>query len=316
MRIGHAPVALVVSLVSVALSGCLLSAPPPPATMKLGDPAPPLQIAQWVKGGPVDLASGKGEKVYVIDFWATWCAPCVYAISHLCTIQEKFRDQGVVLVGVSAENADIVSAFVDKAGNKINYVVAADANQATSKAYIEAFGLEGIPHSFVVDKSGAIVWEGHPLSGLDGVLTKVLDGTYDVEAAQKIGEWYQQYVDLAVTGENPGKADEIGEQILKYGWDPFMFNRLSWDILTNRRIEYRNLDYALRVAKAAYDASDGQAAEIVDTYARAFYELGDLDKAIEYQQEAVALVADYPARRRLLRKTLEQYEAERAEKKG
>ena len=48
----------------------------PAWAIKLGDPAPPIQIAQWIKGEPVDLAAGKGKNVYVLEFWATWCQPC------------------------------------------------------------------------------------------------------------------------------------------------------------------------------------------------------------------------------------------------
>ena len=39
---------------------------------QLGDPAPALDIKEWIKGGPVDLAAGKGKTVHVVEFWATW----------------------------------------------------------------------------------------------------------------------------------------------------------------------------------------------------------------------------------------------------
>ena len=68
---------------------------------KLGDPAAPLSIKEWVKGKPVDVKDGKN--IYVVEFWATWCGPCRTSIPHLTELQKKFKDKGVVFVGVSDE---------------------------------------------------------------------------------------------------------------------------------------------------------------------------------------------------------------------
>ena len=61
---------------------------------KLGDPAPALQVAEWVQGGPIDLKDGEGRKIYVIEFWATWCPPCRASIPHLSELNTKFRTRG------------------------------------------------------------------------------------------------------------------------------------------------------------------------------------------------------------------------------
>jgi thiol-disulfide isomerase/thioredoxin len=140
---------------------------------EVGDPAAPLQVAEWLKGDPVDLAAVKGRKIVVVEFWATWCGPCIASIPHLTEMQRQFADRGVVFVGVSAEAANVAKPFVDKMGEKMDYTVAVDSNRQTTDGYLKAYGVNGIPHAFIVDRDGNIAWHGHPLSGLDKQLEKL-----------------------------------------------------------------------------------------------------------------------------------------------
>src|SRR5262245_55724643 len=64
----------------------------------LGKPMPALTVAKW-KNGEVKPDDMKG-KVVVIDFWATWCGPCIKAIPHTNEIAEKYKEKGVVVIGV------------------------------------------------------------------------------------------------------------------------------------------------------------------------------------------------------------------------
>lgn len=140
----------------------------------LGMKAPPLEIAEWVKGTPVDLKAGEGKSVYVVEFWATWCPPCRTSIPHLSEMQKKFKDKGVVFVGISTEQPPKVKPFVQSMGDKMDYTVAVDKAQKTAKAYMGAFDVNTIPHAFVVDKAGKIVWHGHPMEKLDSAIEKAL----------------------------------------------------------------------------------------------------------------------------------------------
>ncbi|MCO5051179.1 MAG: TlpA family protein disulfide reductase [Verrucomicrobiae bacterium] len=149
---------------------------------QLGDPAAPLEISEWVKGGPVDLATVKGKQVVVVEFWATWCPPCRVSIPHLTKMQKKFKD--VIFVGVSDEKPDVVKKFVTQMGDKMDYVVAIDDQDQTSKGYMAAFDIGGIPHAFVVGQDGHILWQGHPMDGLEEVLDQIIAGHYDLTAAQ------------------------------------------------------------------------------------------------------------------------------------
>lgn len=204
---------------SFRLLAALLAAPLAAFTLhaaQLGDPAKPLQIASWVKGKPADLAALKGKQIVVVEFWATWCPPCRTSIPHLTALQKKFKD--VVIVGISDEDVATVKKFVEKMGDKMDYVVAVDDNDKTGEAYMQAFGIKGIPHAFVVDKSGRIVWHGHPMGDLEKTLEALRDGKFDLEKARKRAEAQQQLEGfLEAAQENPDdpKVQEMGKKLEK-----------------------------------------------------------------------------------------------------
>lgn len=143
-----------------------------PKQAKRGDEAAPLKIKEWIKGQPVDVKDGKN--VYVVEFWATWCPPCRVSIPHLTQLQKRFKDKGVVVVGISDEPAAKVKPFVTRMGAKMDYTVACDDARQTFAQYMEAYRHDGIPTAFIVDKSGKVVWDGHPMAGLDKAIEAVL----------------------------------------------------------------------------------------------------------------------------------------------
>ena len=188
----------------------------PAVSAELGDPAAPLQIAEWVKGKPVDLAADKGKKIFVVEFWATWCGPCRASIPHLTEMQKKFKDKDVVFIGVSDEEVATVKKFVEKMGDKMDYTVVVDKDRKTSEAYMTAYDQHGIPHAFIVDKQGRIVWNGHPMGDLEKSLAQVIAGKFDLQKAKqrettqkKINEFYT----LAQKDTEDAKLDELAKEI-------------------------------------------------------------------------------------------------------
>lgn len=155
--------------------------------LAVGDAAPAISVEAWVKGEPVK--SYEKGKVYVVEFWATWCGPCVAAFPHLSEMQAKFKDK-VTFIGANiwerpynSETLDKVKKFVADQGDKMAYTVAFDGKAAEmDTAFMKAAGRNGIPSAFIVDKEGKIAWMGHPMS-MDKVLDEVVAGTYDVKAA-------------------------------------------------------------------------------------------------------------------------------------
>lgn len=143
---------------------------------KFGDAAYPLVGLTWIKGSPVTIAPGK---VYVVEFWATWCPPCRRSIPHLTELAKKYAGR-VVFVGISDEDVATVKPFVVARGDEMVYNVAVDTAGKVVDGYMTALGQTGIPTAFVVDAAGKIVWIGHPMDNLGDVLDNVLAGTHVV----------------------------------------------------------------------------------------------------------------------------------------
>lgn len=290
------------TLVAVLLA--LLAAPAAFAG-DLGDPAPPLKIAQWMKGEPVDLAARRGKGFTVVEMWATWCGPCKASIPHLTELQKKFKEKGVVFVGISTEDPAVVKPFVEKMGDKMDYAVAVDDHKTTYDSFMKPFALEGIPEAFVIGAKGEIAWHGHPLDGLEEALDQMTAGTYDIEATKrrmKVRLLVTDYLERIRQGKDDDETKALGARALADGGkDAGLMNELAWFVLTDPRVAKRDLDLALKAAQAAVDASEGKDPAILDTYARALCDTGKVAEAIATEKKAIEGCKDDD-----LRKSLEE----------
>jgi thiol-disulfide isomerase/thioredoxin len=152
------------SLLLLLLATLGFAAPKEP-TLNVGDKAPTKLPSAWIKGDRVSTLDPK--KTYVIEFWATWCGPCVASIPHLAELQAKLKEDGVQVISIHVANGvEAADAFVRKNSKQMEYTVAKDPNGAMSKAWKDAAGQNGIPCSFVV-AGGKIAYIGHPMSLTD-----------------------------------------------------------------------------------------------------------------------------------------------------
>ena len=115
-----------------------------------GKPAPKLALKGWINSKPLTLENLKG-KIVVLDFWATWCGPCLAAIPHTNEMMEHYADKGVVFIGVCAQRgAEKMADTVKQRG--IKYPVATDAGtNATYKA-------NSYPDYYIIDRNGVLRW--------------------------------------------------------------------------------------------------------------------------------------------------------------
>lgn len=155
------------------------------AARTLGDPAPTLRVREWIKGTPV--ASFEKDRVYVVEFWATWCAPCVASMPHLSGLARKYKGKvtfSAVSVhedrGTRGATAEKLKAFVEGMGSKMDFNVASEDTSVTVHDWLGAYRQDYIPATFVVDRQGRVAWIGHPLK-LDTVLKKIIKNTWDIK---------------------------------------------------------------------------------------------------------------------------------------
>jgi thiol-disulfide isomerase/thioredoxin len=134
------------------------------AELAVGEKAPEIKAAAWINSAGVTLAAND-KKIVVVEFWATWCPPCRKSIPHLIEMADKFKDKGVVIVGLTDEPMAKVKTFATDM--KMNYPV------GTGSKTLEEYGVNGIPHAFIV-VGGKIVWHDHPMKGLDKAIEEAI----------------------------------------------------------------------------------------------------------------------------------------------
>src|SRR6266550_3881001 len=75
---------------------------------ELGMKAPPLEVKEWIKGSPITLAPPPHNNIYVLLFWETGCQHCLTILPELTMLDARFRDQGLVVVGISTEPPGVI----------------------------------------------------------------------------------------------------------------------------------------------------------------------------------------------------------------
>ncbi len=133
-----------------------------------GKPMPPLSVTNWINGG-ITASAVKG-KVVVIDFYATWCGPCMRAIPHNNELLKKYADQGLVILGVCT-NKRGQEVFADNARqHDIQYPAARDADLKSQAAWAVHY----YPTYAVIDRKGVVRAIGLQPEYVETVVKKLL----------------------------------------------------------------------------------------------------------------------------------------------
>ncbi len=153
-----------------------------------GSKAPAIDLAAVVHGPEVRPFSG--EHVVVVEFWATWCGPCLRNMPHLSALQQQYGSE-VQFIGVTDEDEQTVTEFLETEAedgetwrDSLSYTIAVDRNAQTSINFMQAAQQQGIPCAFVINKAGQVAWIGHPAQ-IESPLVEIVRGTWDIETAQQ-----------------------------------------------------------------------------------------------------------------------------------
>ena len=264
-------------LILMLLIGIMLFLHTPVLAGMPGDAAPEMQIKEWVQGGPCTLKGGKDRPIYVIEFWQTDCPHCLESLSYLSILQEKFKKEGVTIIGITSEDAETVKAFL-KGNQDAEYALAVDDNDTTYDRYMGLFNVLGVPHVFIVGRGGRVLWHGHPMNNLDVVLEQIVTGRYDLGEAQnaaRAGKLLAAYVYLAVETEEYHLTRQTGERVYAYGQNhPRLLKKLARVILKNSKIKEPDLDLATKAAKRACAVTADTDPEALDLYAALLQRMG------------------------------------------
>lgn len=141
-----------VILIAMVLSSCSDTATDTGAPPVVGNTAPDF-TQNDTSGAPVSLATYRG-KVVMIDFWASWCGPCISALPTVKSIWQKYRDQDFVLISVSLDyNLESWRRFIRE--NNLDWVHISDGRYWNNAVAVQ-YDVNAIPAVFLIDRKGKI----------------------------------------------------------------------------------------------------------------------------------------------------------------
>lgn len=168
-----------------------------PTPLEIGNKAPSLKEVYWVKGKALDV----GKQLTIVECWATWCGPCLQTIPHLTELQKKYVGK-LEIIGITQEDKETVLPFVEQMGNQMDYRVAI-APDSVYDSYMA--GIPGIPHSFLVDANGRLIWHCHPAEIapiLDSYITGKISESKLIELSVYKKTYDEALQEISQDGEN------------------------------------------------------------------------------------------------------------------
>ncbi|MEO6324501.1 MAG: TlpA disulfide reductase family protein [Thermoanaerobaculia bacterium] len=283
----------------------------PPASaatpLAIGDSAPPLFVDSWLSGPPAKLF--EPGRIYVVEFWATWCGPCIANIPQLTALQRKYAGQSVTVIGATSPDdwgntEAAVRKIIEKKGTALGYSIAWLPGAVEAKdrgihrhSWFRAAGVDWLPTAFVVDGKGRIAFIGDPML-VEDTLEKILEKRFDVSRARALYLAARGALDTVtlfkarIEQKDRAGALALGRKLVAgpARQDPRTMLIVA-DALSNSpwKTEPEFSDASLAAAQRAVDLTRSRAPGMLDLLAHVYFVRGDLTHAVESEALAVSL---------------------------
>ncbi len=159
----------------------LILAAVPARALDIGDKAPEISALTWVTGEPADPTKPDGKTIYLVEVWSTTCPPCITSIPILNDLQKRYADKGLKIVSFTPDKEEEVKPFLET--HPMEYSSFIDKDGTSFVNYMAADNRNSIPHAFLFNKDGVLLWIGNPLDSLEKRINQVLDGTLNLDHA-------------------------------------------------------------------------------------------------------------------------------------
>jgi len=250
---------------------------------KVGDRPPPIGLEKLLQAPSDARASWEAlkGKVVVLEFWATWCGPCIAAIPHLNELADHFKGKPVQFIAITDEDEKVVGPFLKK--KPIHAWVGLD----TDKSMFKAYAVEGIPHTVVVDRKGKIAAISYPtalteqhledlLAGKKLALTQpkrgndegLRPGELPGSAKQKQEALFQVLVKASETeygrsASSDGSLSILGSEVLGVLSTCYQINSVR--IMTNCVLPEGRFDFIVKTPAKDHEAANSWLRQAVET---------------------------------------------------
>ena len=230
-------------------------------SLGIGSKAPALDIEHWLQDGNGFFKHTKEFEegnVYVVEFWATWCGPCIGSMPHLAELQNKYRGQGVQIISISDESVDEIDALMQQvhpqAGKTFAEVTSAyslttDPDRSSQTDYMDAANQQGIPTSFIVGKTGLIEWIGHPME-MDEPLDQIVNDKWDRKGFAKA---YAARADFERVMEKLGRLVGASQHDSAIKYVQAEIAKAKKNELSDMVMQYTDILHSLKVSAGKVD---------------------------------------------------------------
>ncbi|UCE59173.1 MAG: redoxin family protein [Phycisphaerales bacterium] len=289
--------------------------------LRIGGPPPILHGIEWVRGDPIDIHRILGQKALLIEFWASWCPPCLLNLPWRTEVQLRFADRGFEWIAVTYESSASVRAALASYPGEIGIRIACSDGLSTRKT-LEAIGVSSVPYAVIVNARGQVAWMGDSrCAEFEDVLVQILSNTWNLEHARRVHGANRTYlretekrIEQALTSGDGAELVEAARaaMLLEIPDEDrrlraALLSRSSKRLLTETNWSGRFDGSALEFSRTAVEDCQWSDAQMVDIHARALFKNGHIAEAVSCQRRTLPLEWDNTRKSRY-KKRLAHYE--------